>query len=88
MNTNETNHAQQKKSYKFKVLEKTYEVTDRYITGRQVLEKASLTPPEMYKLDLKVHGNRYKNIPLDETVDLAEPGIEKFTYIRRDQTEG
>lgn len=79
------NHATK---FKFKVLNDVYEVDRQYITGREVLEKAGLTPPEIYKLDLKIQGNRYRNIKLEDIVDLSEPGIEKFTYIRRDQTEG
>lgn len=74
--------------FKYKVLNTVYEVDKQYITGREVLEIAGLTPPEMYKLDLKTQGNRYRNIKLEDVVDLSEPGIEKFTYIRRDQTEG
>ena len=49
---------------------------------------ANLTPPELYKLDLRMKGNRYRNVGLDDQVDLGEPGIEMFTYIKKDQTEG
>lgn len=74
--------------YKFKVRNQTFEWSSRFITGREVLESAGLVPPTNYKLDLKMKGNVYREIRLDEKVDLAEPGIEKFTYISRDQTEG
>ena len=43
---------------------------------------ANLTPPELYKLDLRMKGNRYRNVGLDDQVDLGEPGIEMFTYIK------
>ena len=76
------------KSYKFKVRNDVYETPDRFITGRQVLEMAKLIPPENYKLDLKTQGNHYREIGLEEQVDLAEPGIEKFVAITRDQFEG
>lgn len=76
------------KNYKFKVRNETFETTNRFITGREVLEAAGLVPPERFKLDLKTHGNHYREIALDERVDLAEPGIEKFTYVTRDQFEG
>lgn len=76
------------KTYKFKVRNDVYETPDRFITGRQVLEAAGLIPPENYKLDLKTHGNHYREIGLGEQVDLAEPGIEKFVAITRDQYEG
>jgi len=76
------------RSYKFKVRSDVYETSDRFITGRQVLEMAGLIPPENYKLDLRTQGNRYREIALEEQVDLAEPGIEKFVAITRDQFEG
>lgn len=76
------------KSYKFKVRNDVYETPNRFITGRQVLEMAGLIPPENFKLDLKTQGNHYREIGLEEQVDLAEPGIEKFVAITRDQFEG
>ena len=74
--------------YKYKVRNQTFESSSRFITGREVLESAGLIPPSNFKLDLKLKGNVYREIRLEEKVDLAEPGIEKFTYISRDQTEG
>lgn len=74
--------------YKYKVRNQTFEWPSRFITGREVLESAGLVPPSNYKLDLKMKGNVYREIQLDEKVDLSAPGIEKFTYISRDQTEG
>lgn len=74
--------------YKFMVRNQLFETQNRYVTGREVLETAGLRPPSAYKLDLKMKGNRYREIQLDETVDLSDPGIEKFTYISRDQSEG
>lgn len=76
------------KTYKFKVLHEMYETPNRYITGREVLMMAGLTPPELYKLDLRMRGNRYRNVGLEDRVDLGEPGIEMFTYIKKNQTEG
>lgn len=75
-------------SYKFKIRNKVFESENRFITGREVLETAGLVPVTQYKLDLKLQGNRYREIGLDERVDLADPGIEKFTYISRTQSEG
>lgn len=76
------------KGYKFKVRNQVYNSENRFITGREVLETAGLIPVTQYKLDLKLKGNIYREIGLDERVDLAEPGIEKFTYISRTQSEG
>lgn len=77
-----------KPDYKFMVRNKVFETDNQYITGRKVLETAGLIPPEAYKLDLKMKGNHYREISLEEVVDLSNPGIEKFTYISRDQSEG
>ena len=85
---NEFQKAKPSQTYKFKVRNQTFEWPSRTITGREVLTAAGLLPPENYKLDLKTHGNNYREIKLDQVGDLGEPGIEKFTYISRDQTEG
>ena len=76
------------KKYKFMVRNNVFETENRFITGEEVLKTAGLIPPSAYKLDLKMKGNRYREIGLNETVDLSDPGIEKFTYISRDQSEG
>ena len=76
------------KGYKFMVRNRMFETEKRFITGREVLETAGLVPVTQYKLDLKEKGNRYREIGLDEKVDLSDPGIEKFTYISRTQSEG
>lgn len=78
----------QKEHYKFKVRNIVFESENQFITGREVLEAAGLIPPSAYKLDLKMKGNQYREIGLEDTVDLGNPGIEKFTYISRDQSEG
>ena len=76
------------KGYKYMVRNRVFETENRFITGREVLEAAGLTPVTQYKLDLKMKGNRSREIGLDESVDLSDPGIEKFTYISRTQSEG
>lgn len=76
------------KGYKFMVRNRVYETENRFITGQEVLESAGLLPVTQYKLDLKMKGNLYREVGLDESVDLADPGIEKFTYISRTQSEG
>jgi hypothetical protein len=58
------------------------------ITGREVLTLAGLTPPEKYSLRVKVLGHKPHKVELDESVDLREPGVEKFRAIRCDQHEG
>lgn len=76
------------KKYKFKVKNKVYEVSVEAMTGREICEMAGLIPPEMFRLDMKLKGNVWKKIELDEIVDFTIPGIEKFEYVSLDQTEG
>ena len=75
--------------FKFKVRNNTYDWDKQFITGREVCITAGLVPPETYKLTEKLKGNEYRDIDnLDESIDLSDPGIEKFDYIPRNQTEG
>lgn len=76
------------KAYKFKVNDAKYVSRSPFITGREVLELAGLLPPENYVLRLKVAGSKPRPIELDKTVDLREPGVEKFRAIRKGQEEG
>lgn len=90
MNDIEVNSLAKKpqKVYKFKVRNDVFECVKQFITGREVLEIAGLMPPEHYKLDIRLQGNHAHEVGLDEVVDLGQPGIEKFSYITRDQSEG
>jgi hypothetical protein len=74
--------------YRFKVNETLCTWEAPTILGRQILERAGLTPPDQYTLREKIVGAPPKRIGLDDRVDLREPGIEKFRAIRREQNEG
>lgn len=65
------------KKYKFKIENDTYDWDDQYITGAQV---RSVGPgiPESMDLYLKRQGQAGQLITNDQTIDLSEPGIEKF----------
>ena len=76
------------RGYRIKVNGEPFVVHDRFITGRAVLELASLTPPGDFTLRVKVAGQRPQKVDLNEKVDLRQPGIEKFKALPRDQTEG
>lgn len=75
------------KTYKFKVKNEMFESANRQITGLDVCTIAGLTPPERYNLSVKVKG-RYSSVKLDEVIDLAQPGVEKFDYTERDCIDG
>lgn len=88
MEMNNASKKPQNHGYKYMVRNRLFETEKQFITGREVLEAAGLVPVTQYKLDLKTRGNRYREVGLDERVDLSDPGIEKFTYISRTQSEG
>lgn len=76
------------KKYKIQIKNQTYTVDVEEMTGRQILALANLNPPEDFILDMLYHGGKSKEIHLDEVVSFLEPGIERFTYVSRGQTEG
>ena len=76
------------RGYRILVNGKPFVVHEEFITGRQVLTLAWLTPPENYTLRVKIAGQRPRKVELDEKVDLRHPGVEKFKALPRDQTEG
>ncbi len=51
---------------------------DSQVTGRQILEKAGLTPVQCYTLYQKLKGCDFAKIDLDEEVDISNPEIEHF----------
>ncbi len=75
------------KTYKIRIDKQNYEVSEPTLTGRQLLEKAG-KPPANYKLFLRLPGQQPQEVGLDEEVDLAKPGVERFVTLPLDQTEG
>ncbi len=74
--------------YRIRVNGDRFVVNEQFITGREVLSRAKLTPPENYTLRVTVVGQRPEKVELEERVDLRRPGVEKFKALPRDQTEG
>lgn len=58
------------------------------ITAKEVVEKSGVDQGKSWYVVLKIRGERPRRIKADETIDLREPGIEKFTVHPDDQTEG
>lgn len=75
-------------TYRIKVKKRIYETSEKFVTGRKICEMAGLLPPEKYQLDMVLANGEYQPIGLDTEIDLSVPGLEKFDYISRDQTEG
>ena len=78
----------EKIKYRIRIDDKHYVVDHRYMTGCELLALAGMNPPEGYRLDQKLHGGATKKIELDEKVDLAQSGVERFMTIPLDATEG
>lgn len=76
------------RGYRIRVNGERFVVYEPCPTGREILELASLTPPENYTLRIKIRGERPRKVTLDEKIDLRQPGVEKFKALPRDQTEG
>lgn len=75
------------KPYKIKIDGTMYEVEAQFITGRELLALAQKSPSQ-YDVGYKVHGHDVRIIGLDERVDLATPGLEKFITIQNGHTDG
>lgn len=58
------------------------------ISGREILTVAGKVPPERFLLRQRLRGQGSRDIGLDDVVDLTEPGVERFTTLPRDQTDG
>ncbi len=76
------------KGYRVKINGDMYIFDDPTPTGREVLTKANLLPPENYTLRIKLAGEKPRKVGLEENVDLRQPGVEKFKALPNDQTEG
>jgi hypothetical protein len=75
-------------SYKIQIDKVEYDVTNPTPTGRELLTMAGKLPPEQFAIYLKAKGNQPQRVSLDESVDLREPGVERFVTLPLDQTEG
>lgn len=76
------------RQYKVKIDGQHYVFGKRHVTGREILEKAGKNPPDRFELEKRMHGGHYVAVPLTETVDLGEKGIEVFETFPLDETEG
>jgi hypothetical protein len=75
------------KHYAFRV-DKTRVVVDKPdISGKQILAKVGKTP-ELFKLYQHKRAHQPIQIAPEEIVDLRAPGVERFTTMPKDTTEG
>lgn len=66
----------------------TYKVEQECMTGREILDLASKTPPERFQLNVRYKGGKVSKVAYDQTICFSEPGVEKFMTLPLDQTEG
>jgi len=76
------------KRYRIRVDDKYYVVHQHTITGREILVLAGKIPPEKFILTEKVRGGGVRTITLDEMVELARHGLERFNTLPREAQEG
>ncbi len=77
------------KAYRIRVDTKTFVVEVSHMKARAILELAGKSPPEKYKIYQKFKGEpQPKLLGLDDDVSFVEPGVERFTTIPLDQTDG
>ncbi|MFA5263335.1 MAG: multiubiquitin domain-containing protein [Opitutaceae bacterium] len=76
------------KSYRIRIDDKYYIVTQSSMTGAELLKLAGKNPPENYILTEKLHGGVIKTIGLTDVVDFTTPGIERFNTLPRQVQEG
>jgi hypothetical protein len=55
-----------------------FEWPDQFITGKQIIELAGLSPDDPLEVLMKLEGKEFEPVELAEKKDLNEPGIEKF----------
>jgi len=65
----------------FKVLEQ------ETITGREILGLVGKTP-EAYHLYEHIRGGQTRTIQANDVIDVTAPGVERFTTLKKENTEG
>lgn len=75
------------KHYKFRIDREHFTVDHREIKGAKLFELAKKSP-EKWRMHQKLHGGQMKEIKVGDTVDLGEPGVERFVTMELTQGDG
>jgi hypothetical protein len=75
------------RGYRIRIDKQSYTVTRSKMTGKEILELAEKNP-ERHRLDQKFKGGKTQKIELNEVVNLATPGLERFHTLPLDQMDG
>lgn len=74
-------------TFKIRIDKDNYDVGEPSLTGTQLLSLAGKQPGR-FKIIQRLKGGQAKPIAPTESVDLTEPGVERFMTLPCDQTEG
>jgi len=75
------------KRYRIRIDKEKFVVSQPTITGKELLGLVGKTP-DKYNVYLHVHGGQTTLIQPDKEVDLTTPGVERFTTMKIENTEG
>ncbi|MEQ1603421.1 MAG: multiubiquitin domain-containing protein [Pyrinomonadaceae bacterium] len=75
------------KKYRIRVDKERFTVDSSRIKGKDILALVGKTP-EKYNLYQHIRGERPKLIAADQTVDLTDAGVERFSTMKIENTEG
>ncbi|MCY4289510.1 MAG: multiubiquitin domain-containing protein [Aestuariivita sp.] len=73
--------------YRNRIDRRTYVVEQETITGAKILKSVDKSP-ENWILNQKMRGGERKRINPDDTVNLSQPGIERFETVLRQAQQG
>lgn len=83
MKGNHSKHAPaQKKIYKVKIDGEKHGFEDPIVTGTQLLNAARKHPLDEHLIFQRLKNGQFEEIRLDESVDLTQPGLERFKTFR------
>jgi len=77
-----------KKDFNVQIDRDVFNISERCLTGAQLLTIAGKVPTDQYQLYQKHHGGKVDKVAPDQTVCFDDPGIEKFTTQKKSHTEG
>jgi hypothetical protein len=74
--------------YRIRIDKKHYVVDTPHPTGRKLLELAGKVPPEKWTVRQIFRNGPAIPIGLEQKVDLTTPGVEKFSTMPKDVSDG
>lgn len=76
------------KRYRIRIDRKHYIVKESKITGRELLDLARNDAVQQFDVYRRYRDGRVVKVDWDETIDLREPGIERFVTMKKQVTDG